>query len=585
MAGNQDWYDPLAEEQVAAPLLTCLGCSGRISAAAYPPGVPCPYCQSLRRRLQDGTIAPRRSAIVWIIVIDLIITALIVLAVLYYFVWRTSAPVPGPMPAPEPEGVAVVSPVAAPDLVTLAAAFEQVPAADPIPVREPAPPPVASGAGYHISDDDGDGIPTISGYGATPAGIPFIASAAPAPRLPGGATALPPVPTISEGDMAVLDEDYVAVEWAQPLPQDPAHRREADVPDREFGLHVTLAVHAQVHESFAGKVIDGSRWQIRHPESPDPCQPYFTMYRDQLLIGSAGGRPQGPVALGWAGSLRGDFEVGIDYRWVMTPTEGQSGMYIEWLDGEGAVASLDLAAWGEEDDARRVLFQSRSAGAPDPVQSVLAPKQGRLRMTRSGGVLAVSVWDGVWQPIGETACEGGPLQLRLSGYSSTLCPRYAIALDDLEVKQHLTQRLAVQDHRQEPAAATALAGSGVVQEDLPITGYARPQVVSIREAPDASSKPARPAASLPYAMAGLPTGPVIVLLRNHSSHDLFCGLRRDRQGMDLRVAAGSSKQVHIPAGDYTALFRAAGHPAVLETARFHVPAATTSIAITLTDAE
>lgn len=569
-------YDPLPEESPDETTLQCAGCNERLAAATYPPGVPCPTCRSPRRRMPDGQVLPKRSILPWIILLDLVVTALIAAALVYYFVWR-NPPVPPPAieqhpggtvkaPEPEPETPA---PVAAPE--------------PPVrPMREVAETAItfldalatsdtAMNAEVRIDDSDGDGIPTISGSGiASELPEPFTSPRQETVALDDFET----IPTITGDDFEPLEENYEPIEFVNP-PQ--PHLSDAPVTqstDASWSLHAVL--NGNIHDAFKGRALDNSRWAMTFHESPDPCQAYFMLNREQLLVGATEARPQGPETIIWAQGITGDFETSMDFRWLLAPKDGQCGIYLECVDIDGNVlAFLDLSSWAQDSDARKVIF--RCGGEGSPVSSINCPAEGRIRLMRRGQILEASLWDQAWQTIGTGPCSGGEIYLRWSGYSSSSCPRYALALDDFEVNHRRETVLAFTPRARQAPAAMDLIDADAAPETPQSTG-----VVSIRESPLASGARGEAYSALPYAMAALPTGSIAADLRNQSDRDLMVGLRTDREGIDLRLPAGASKRAMIPAGTYTVVMRPVDQPThLLESDEIDIPPATSSIVFAL----
>lgn len=500
-------YESHSDDPAVDSTLQCAGCKHRLLAAQYPPGVACPRCRDKRRRLPDGTLLPRRSLLPWIILIDLLVTALLVVALLYYFVWR-EPPVPPPTVEPAP-GPTVNAPAAAP---ARAAGVSRVPFALVDPAR------------ISIS------VPSYS-----------------------DATA---IPTITGDDLLPEDEHYEPIEFVGP----PPHQREnsEDVlasPQQPWTLHALI--HGDLHDTFDERVLNSERWATLAHESPDPCQSYFMLNRGQLLLGATEGRPQGPEHVIWTHEIEGDFDASIDYRWIVSPRDGQCGMYLECVDGDGEILGfVDITAWGTDAESRKIIF--RSEGDRGAVSSVPCPGEGRIRVSRRGSLLAASLWNDGWQGIGDAACSSTPMYLRLAGYSSSSCPRYAIALDDLEVnhRSESVARLVPRD----PSQPDAMAFRDTEEHGKVSTPGRDTGVVSIREAPIASGSPGKAHTSLPHAMAALPTGRIAAEFRNPSGQDLMVGLRKREEGLDLRLPAGASKRAMIPSGTYTMMVRPIGSP-------------------------
>jgi hypothetical protein len=572
MINNSGIYDPLPGEAQDATL-QCAGCKGRISAGTYPPGVPCPQCRSVRRRMDDGTILPKRSMLPWIILIDILVTALLAAGIIYYFSNR-----PATEPVTDNSPLSEVSPVEPLHVAN----------AEPTPAREEpialvekpaitfldALPDPSIEIDIEIADSDGDGIPTIRGEGSAPPISEEVIgpTALPPPSEPGD---IPPViPTITGEDLEILDEDYAPIEFVGPpsAGPSPSPAIDSDIPPSAWSLEAV--VDADMHDAFDDRGLKSSHWTSAFHETPDPCQAYFMLSREQLLVGATEARPQGPQTLTWTTELSGDFEASIDFRWVLPPREGQCGLYMECVDSEGEpVVFVDLVAWGPGDDARKMIF--RCAGGAGAVHSLEIPAFGRIRITRQGSVFASEVWDQTWKTVGKATLDTGALKFRLSGYTSSDCPRFALALDDFQFthRDRSIQRLA------EQVAAVDLAASEV---GPPLASADRPGVVSIREAPDASGAPARPYSSLPYAMAALPTGSIAADLHNGSDTDMMVGLRSEHEGLDVRVPARATKRAMIPAGAYTVVLRNVETPGqLLESAPIHVPPGTSALSLTM----
>ena len=584
-------YDPMPEESPDEITLQCAGCNERILAATYPPGVPCPMCRSPRRRMADGSILPRGSLLPWIILVDAIVTALLVGALLYYFVWRNPVVPPPPIehtPAPtvETPTSAIPAPVSLPGPVPIEPPKRPMrqDTEQPVSFLDIIPEPaIALDAGVLIDDEDGDGIPTIRGSG-TASSEPYglVEPAMPAAAAAHAEVADSAIPTISGDDLDLLDEDYVPIEFVNPPAPQQWRQGTADMPATSSSWSLYTLVSGNVHDEFSDRPREQSRWTKTFHQSPDPCQAYFMLSREELLVGATEGRPQGPEAMTWAGGMVGDFEAAIDFRWVLPPQDGQCGMYLECVDRDNRVlAFLDISAWGQDDDARKIIFRCGSdSGA---VNSLTCPGRGRIRVNRHGDTIAAAVWDTAWRTIGEGRCSDGEVFIRLSGYSSTSCPRYALALDDFEVKHSMETTspfLPRPEHRSptmgllEPDTDSDAVGSNDVNSG------SRPGVVSIREAPLASGAPGPAYSALPYAMSALPTGSVTADLRNQSDRDLMVGFRTEREGLDLRLPAGATKRAMIPAGAYTVVMRPLDEPGRLfESAAFTIAPSSSSITL------
>ena len=337
-------------------------------------------------------------------------------------------------------------------------------------------------------------------------------------------------------------------------------------------------VDADMHDAFDDRGLKPSHWTSAFHETPDPCQAYFMLSREQLLIGATEARPQGPETLTWTTELSGDFEASIDFRWVLPPREGQCGLYMECVDAAGdPVVFVDLVAWGVGDDARKMIF--RCVGEAGAVHSLEIPALGRIRITRQGSVFASEVWDQSWKTVGKATLDTGALQFRLSGYTSSDCPRFALALDDFQFthRDRSIQRLAEQ-----VAAGGAAVDLAAGEPGPPLASADRPGVVSIREAPYASGAPARPYSTLPYAMAALPTGSIAADFHNDSDTDVMVGLRTEHEGLDVRLPARATKRAMIPAGAYSVVLRNVETPGqLLGSTPIHVPPGTSALSLTL----